>query len=137
MTEKHHLLTNDEFEEQFESCTLPECYFTHEAHLRLAYIHIKKHGVKQAIKNISRQIIAFDTKYGDGTKFNTRLTIASAKVVEFFMHKTSAKDFKGMLLEFPRLRSNFCEVLKEHYKLDFFKQEKEDEYLESSVLLYN
>ena len=51
MTEKHHLLTNDEFEEKFESCTLPACYFTHEAHLRLAYIHIKKHGVKQAIKN--------------------------------------------------------------------------------------
>ncbi|NNC70422.1 MAG: hypothetical protein HKN90_06335, partial [Flavobacteriaceae bacterium] len=77
MTEKHHLLTNDEFEEKFESCTLPAPYFTHEAHLRLAYIHIKKHGVKQAIKNVSRQIINFDTKYGDGTKFNKRLTIAS------------------------------------------------------------
>ncbi|MDJ0646683.1 MAG: hypothetical protein QNJ57_11940 [Flavobacteriaceae bacterium] len=137
MTEKHHLLTNDEFEEQFASCTLPACYFTHEAHLRLAYIHIKRYGVKQAIKNISRQIINFDDKYGDGTKFNKRITIASAKVVEHFMEKTSALDFKGMLLEFPQLRSNFCDVLKKHYKLDFFKKENEEAYLETDLLAVN
>ena len=137
MTEKHHLLTNDEFEEQFESCKLPACYFTHEAHLRLAYIHIKKHGVKQAIKNVSRQIINFDNTFGDGTKFNKRLTIASTKIVEHFMQKTSAVDFKGMLLEFPQLRSNFCDLLKQHYKLDFFKQEKEEDYLETTTIVYN
>lgn len=137
MTEKHHLLTNDEFEEKFESCTLPATYFTHEAHLRLAYIHIKKHGVKQAIKNISRQIINFDEKFGDGTKFNKRLTIASTKVVEHFMKKTKAVDFKGMLLEFPQLRSNFCDILRKHYKLDFFIQEKEEDYSEPDLIILN
>lgn len=137
MTEKHHLLTNDEFEEKFRSCKLPACYFTHEAHLRLAYIHIEKHGVKQAIKNISKQLIDFDEKFGDGTKFNKRLTIASAKVVQHFMEKTSAIDFKGMLLEFPELRSNFCELLRQHYKLDFFKKEKEEDYLEAALLPLN
>lgn len=135
MTEKHHLLTNDEFEEKFENCKLPACYFTHEAHLRLAYIHIKKYGVKQAIKNISKQLIDFENKYGDGTKFNQRLTIASAKVVELFINKTSAVDFKGMLHEFPQLRSDFCELLREHYKLDFFKKEKEEEYINNSAEL--
>ena len=137
MTEKHHLLTNDEFEEKFESCKLPESYFTHEAHLRLAYIHIKKYGVKQAIKNISRQIITFDEKHGDGTKFNKRITIASAKVVEYFMNKTTAKDFKGMLLEFPVLRKDFCELLRTHYKLDFFKKEKEEDYLEPDLVAFS
>ena len=137
MTEKHHLLTNDEFEEKLENCTLPATYFTHEAHLRLAYIHIKKHGVKQAIKNVSRQIINFDAKYGDGNKFNKRLTIASTKVVEHFMNKTTAADFKGMLLEFPLLRSNFCDLLKKHYKLDFFKKEKEEDYLEPDLIVLN
>ena len=137
MTEKHHLLTNDEFEEQFENCKLPSSYFTHEAHLRLAYIHIKKYGIKQAIKNISNQIINFDDKFGDGTKFNKRLTIASAKIVEHFMEKTTASDFKSMLLEFPILRSNFCELLKEHYKLDFFKKEKEEDYLENNLVAFS
>ena len=135
MTEKHHLLTNDEFEKQCENSTLPECYFTHEAHLRLAYINIKKFGVKQAIKNISRQIINFDEKHGDGTKFNKRITIASAKVLEYFMNKTTAQDFKGMLLEFPKLRSNFCDILKSHYKLDFFIKEKEEDYLEPELAI--
>lgn len=137
MTEKHHLLTNDEFEEKFESCKLPACYFTHEAHLRLAYIHIGKYGVKQAIKNMSGQIINFDNKYGDGTKFNKRLTIASAKIVQHFMEKSKAVDFKGMLLEFPVLRDNFCDLLRTHYKLDFFKKEKEEDYLEPTLLAYS
>ena len=137
MTEKHHLLADDEFEEKFESCMLPAPHFTHEAHLRLAYIHIRKYGVRQAIKNISKQIVAFDDKYGDGTKFNKRITIASAKIVEHFMSKTSAFDFKGMLIEFPVLRTNFCDLLKSHYKLDFFKKEKEEDYLESNLLAFN
>lgn len=71
--------------------------------------------------------------YGNGTKFNQRLTIAATKVVELYMQKTSATNFKDMLLEYPQLRSNFCEILRNHYKLDFFKEEKEEEYVEPSL----
>lgn len=133
MTEKHYLLSNDELEEKFKNCKLSPKHLTHEAHLRIAYLYIQKYGVKQAIKNISKQLINFDSMYGNGTKFNQRLTIAATKVVELYMQKTSATNFKDMLLEYPQLRSNFCEILRNHYKLDFFKEEKEEEYVEPSL----
>lgn len=135
MTEKHYLLSNTELEDKFKNCELSPKHFTHEAHLRLAYLYIKKYGVKQAIKNISKQLINFDSKYGDGTKFNQRLTIAATKVVELYMKKTIASNFKDMLLEHPKLRSNFCDILRTHYKLDFFKEEKEEEYIEAPSLM--
>lgn len=132
MTEKHYLLSNKELEAEFKNCKLSPKHFTHEAHLRLAYIHIQRYGLKQAIKNLCAQIANFDTRYGDGTKFNTRITIASAKIVALFMGKAKSTSFKEMLLEFPQLRSNFCELLRKHYKLDFFKQDKEEDYLETN-----
>lgn len=132
MTEKHYLLSNKELEAEFKSCKLSPKHFTHEAHLRLAYIHIKQYGLKQAIKNLCKQIADFDTRYGDGTKFNTRITIASAKVLALFMKKATSTNFKEILVEFPQLRSNFCELLRKHYKLDFFKQDKEEDYLETN-----
>lgn len=132
MTEKHYLLSNIELETKFENGKLSPKHLTHEAHMRLAYIHIKKYGLKQAIKNLCKQIDAFDIKHGDGTKFNTRITIASAKIVALFMGKAKSTNFKEMLIEFPQLRSNFCELLRKHYKLDFFKQDKEENYLETN-----
>ena len=136
MTEKHHLLTDDEFEEKFTNCNLPAVHFTHEAHLRISYIYIKKYGIKKAIATLCKQLANFDKKNGDGTKFNTRITIASAKVLQQFMEKTKAPNFLGMLNEFPLLRSNFCDLLKAHYKLDFFKKEKEEDYIEQNVLAF-
>ena len=107
MTEKHHLLTNDEFEQKLSSCTLPAVIFTHEAHLRISYLYITKYGLEKAIDLLSDQLAKIDNKYGDGTKFNKTLTVASAKVLNHFIEKTKAIDFNGLLKEFPNLKTNF------------------------------
>jgi hypothetical protein len=44
MKELHFSLTDIEFENQFENGTLKPELFSHEAHVRLAWIHIKKYG---------------------------------------------------------------------------------------------
>ena len=54
--EKHFKLGDDEFEKAFETCTLDPLLFTHEAHLRLAHIHIQKYGRLNAIENIRYQL---------------------------------------------------------------------------------
>lgn len=56
----HFDLSDEEFEEEFADCILNLSLFTHEAHLRLAYIHIKKYGQVMAVENICSQIKAFD-----------------------------------------------------------------------------
>ncbi len=135
MTEKHHLLTNDEFEEKFSNCDMPAILFTHEAHLRLAYIHITKYGIKKAIDNLSIQIANCDDKYGDGTKFNKTLTVASVKVMHHFIKKAKATNFNALIIEFPHLRRNFLDLLKAHYKVDIFNSEKaKQEFLEPDLL---
>ena len=47
--EPHYALSDPEFEKQFESAVLDPKFFSHEAHLRLAWIHVTKYGVERAI----------------------------------------------------------------------------------------
>lgn len=135
MTEKHHLLTDQEFEEKFKDCTLSSVLFTHEAHLRLSYIYIRKYGLDIAIKDLCEQIDNFDQKFGDGTKFNKTVTIASAQILYHFINKTKTSNFRELLDEFPVLKNDFLGLLKSHYTLDIFKSKKaRQEYLEPDLL---
>lgn len=131
-----HLHLNDtEFESQFENCTLHPDLFNHEAHLRLAWVHVRKYGAEQAAKNLCKQIVAFDKTFGDGTKFNLTVTVASAKVIDHFKQKTLANTFTEFIAEFPRLRSNFKDILAFHYGTDIFKNEKaKHSYMEPDLL---
>lgn len=134
--ETHFQLSDQEFETQFRECTMdPTLFGSHEAHLRLAYIHISKYGIEQACKNLCDQILAFDATFGKADKFHYTLTVASAKMVHHFMQKTKAKTFSGLLEEFPRLKYNFKELLAQHYQLNIFASEAAKvQYLEPDLM---
>jgi hypothetical protein len=65
--EKHFTLSDTEFETQFQSCSLHPAIFTHEAHLRLAWIHITKYGADIEIDNIRSQLQNFVDTLGTKT----------------------------------------------------------------------
>jgi hypothetical protein len=48
--EDHFKLSDSEFEKKFESCEFDHSMFNHEAHLRLAWIHIHNYGIEKALK---------------------------------------------------------------------------------------
>lgn len=122
--EKHNELSDTEFEKQFSSCTLDANVFTHEAHLRLAWIHIKKYGVDKAVENITSQLQNFVASLGASDKYNHTVTIAAIKAVYHFVLKSPTPDFRSFISENPRLKNNFRELLSCHYSTDIFKSEK-------------
>ena len=136
--ERHDQLKDIDFEKQFENCTFDPKLFTHEAHLRLAWIHVKKYGVENAITNLCNQISKFDRTFGDGTKFNTTVTIASAKVVNHFIQKKpTLSSFNEFINEFPRLKFNFKEILGFHYGIDIFREENaKHKFLKPDLLAF-
>ena len=79
--QSHRQLTDQELEEQFEDTSLKPMLFNHEAHIRLAFIHIKKYGREKAAENLCIQIKRFDQTHGDGLKFNKEVTIKSVNAI--------------------------------------------------------
>ena len=131
----HWQFADDEYERQFETYTLKPGMFSHEAHLRLAYIHIQKYGADQAEKNMCDQIKGFAESLGFYDKFNKTVTIASVKTMHHFMQKSTSHDFKTFIQEFPRLLTNFKDILAQHYGFNVFADKRaKKEYIEPDLL---
>lgn len=136
--ERHFDLTDIELEKQISNCSLDSAVFSHEAHLRLAWIHIHKYGVNKAVENISFQLRQFVESLGARDKFNQTVTVAAIRAVYHFMLKAETSDFRNFMARNPRLKTHFKEILSQHYHTDIFKSElAKREYLEPELLPFD
>lgn len=136
---KNHVdLTDDEFEQQFKNCLIDASLFTHEAHLRLAWIHLEKYGVEKAITNICSQLKRYVEFLGATDKYNETVTVAAIRAVYHFKLKTDASTFSEFIAKNPRLKNNFKELLAHHYVTDIFNSQKaKAQYLQPELLPFD
>ena len=136
--EKHQELSDNQFEEQFSNASLDPAIFSHEAHLRLAWIYINKYGIDQAIENISAQLQQYVESLGVKDKYNATVTIAATRAVYHFMLRSDTKHFYRFMAENQRLKFNFKELLSHHYTTDIFRSENaKNEYLQPDLLPFD
>ena len=134
----HYKLNDVEFVRQFKNGSLDPKLFSHEAHIRLAWIHINNYGIDIAIENIDEQLLKYTTSLGAKDKYNKTVTVAAVRAVYHFFLKSKSDNFKNFILEFPRLRDNFKDLLDSHYGFDIFKSEvAKKEYLEPDLLPFD
>jgi len=136
--ENHFQLSDLEFKKQFETCELTPSLFSHEAHLRLAWIHINAYGIDVALASIPSQIKNFVRQLGAEDKYNTTLTVAAIKAVYHFMLKSESTNFKDFIKEFPRLKNSFRNLIDAHYGFDIFNSEQARfQFLEPDLLPFD
>ncbi|MGI9530454.1 hypothetical protein [Lutimonas sp.] len=121
--ENHYQLSDIEFETSFENCGFEVSMFSHEAHLRLAWIHIRRYGPAIAEKNVSDQLRAYTKHVGAADKFNLTLTIAAVKAVYHFYLRYQGIDFKDFIHNSPLLMDDFKGLMDRHYRMDIFSSE--------------
>lgn len=136
--EAHRKLSDSEFEMHFKQCEMSPAEFTHEAHLRLAWIHIDRYGIQLALRNIPVQLRNFVEAAGAQDKYNETLSVAGVKTMFHFMRKARNPNFNGLLQEFPRLKNNFKELIAAHYSFDNFNNQNAKEFfIEPDLLAYD
>ncbi|GAB5539191.1 MAG: hypothetical protein Salg2KO_12940 [Salibacteraceae bacterium] len=134
----HFHYTDEHFEQQFSSCQLNPELFSHEAHLRLAWIHITKYGVDAALENIQEQLKAYVKHLGAEGKYNKTVTIAAVKAVYHFVLKSKSDNFQDFIIEFPRLKNNFRGLMDSHYGIEIFNSERaRKDYIEPDLLPFD
>lgn len=133
--ELHSKLTDEEFETHFKEATLDSSIFTHEAHLRLAWIHLSKYGLSLAIEHICSQLQNYVRRFGASDKFHQTLTVAAIEVVHHFMSKVTMITFEEFIGTYPRLKTHFNELIAQHYSKDICQsQEARLRYVEPDLL---
>ena len=131
-------MTDLEFEQHFASGELPPALFTHEAHLRLAWIHVTQYGVEEAIENVTEQIKRYTQKLNATDKYNHTLTVAAVKAVYHFVLKSKSDNFQDFLQEFPRLKFKFKDLMACHYGFDIYTSPKAKQaFLEPDLLPFD
>ncbi len=128
--EKHYKLNDNEFEQQFRDCQLPPILFTHEAHLRLAFIHIQKYGEEKAIENIRTQLKKYVVYAGEPGKYHDTVTVNSIKIMAQQMATSTFSNFKEFIQKNPALLSDFKYEMNKGYSFDVFQsQEARKQYI--------
>ena len=133
--QRHRKISDRAFEINFKEGSFPAKDFTHEAHLRLAWIHIQQYGMAQAKEHIQTQLRHYVKCHKAESKYNHTVTIAAVLMVHSFMQQTDAETFLQFISEHPQLKSDFKGLLALHYSFDIFKSEKaRNTYLEPDLL---
>ena len=118
--EQHFILSDEEFEDQFENTSLNSALFSHEAHIRLAWIHIKTYGETKAIENITTQLQRYLGHLGATEKYNETLTVAAVKSVNHFMQIEKLNSFYDFITACHILKTNFRNIIEKYYGIDIY-----------------
>ena len=129
---------DEAFIARLKDCTLDPACFSHEAHLRLAWLMITQLGTDPAIAEIRSLLLSYVDFLGARDKYNETLTVAAVKTVRHFMLRSDSDNFTAFLLEFPRLKTAFRELISRHYATDIFNSEQaKTVYLEPELLPFD
>lgn len=137
--EAHFKLSDEQFATQFANGTLPGAWFTHTAHLRLAWVYINQYGLRQAMQKVGAEIKSFATLNGDPEKYHHTLTLAAVQVIYHFMHKDDATtSFHQLIDRFPGLNSSFKSLIMSHYSPNvIFTDQAKSQYVPPDLLAFD
>ncbi len=108
--EQHYTLTDAEFEWQFTSAKLDPAVFSHEAHLRLAWIHLNRYGLERAIEHITGQLRNYTRAVGAADKYNETVTRAAIYAVNHFKIRSGCTDFREFYFGKRALKNQFPQL---------------------------
>jgi hypothetical protein len=96
-------MTDEEFVQQIESCTLPKEAFTHRNHVRLAWLYLNDRQAGDPDTRIADTIRRYATSIGAATKYDQALTMRWMRRVEAAIEATPADSFEEFIASQPEL----------------------------------
>jgi hypothetical protein len=131
----HMNLSDSELIIQFKSYHLSPALFTHEVHLRIAWLYLTIYGLDKGIYTIRRDLKSYVHNLGAADKYHETLTIAASHAVHHFMQKSKAATFEEFISQNTRLMTHFDELINSHYSRNIFTdQEARSRYFEPDLL---
>ncbi|WKE65176.1 hypothetical protein PVT67_16155 [Gallaecimonas kandeliae] len=108
-------MTDNDFLAAFEAGTLPGEAFDHRAHLRLAWLYLRRLPQAQAEAAVCAGIQGFAERLGAADKFHLTLTMALVRLVAA---APLAPSFEAFLAGSPALLADAKGLLAQHYSAE-------------------
>lgn len=114
-------MTDAEFLAAFEACTVPRADWTHEAHVRMAWLYLTRFPFPDALHRIRTGIQRYNNSLG-GTGCHDTITVAYARVIASRLDRREGYEaFRGRN---PDLFDRIMAVLRTYYSEGRLKSDK-------------
>ena len=110
-------MTDDEFLEAFEECRLPKDRWTHEAHVRMAWLYLRRRPLDEVAPMVRAAIRRYNASVGGNPDaYHETITLAYLALID---HRVDRESGGGTFDEFrerhPALLDRSLSALLEHY----------------------
>ncbi len=112
-------LDDDELLDRFERCDLPDG-FPHAAHLRVAWIHVDRHGAAEGAARVTAGIRRLAAEAGTPDRYHETMTRAWVELVASAAEAYPAADSRSFLAAVPELLDKG--LLARHYSAERLAQ---------------
>ncbi len=106
-------MTDDEFLAAFGSCTLPKPLWTHEAHVRLAWLCLNRMSFPVAIAHVRNGIRKYNESLGNFTGYHDTVTVAFLRIIA--AKRSPGQSFADFQSAHPEVFSKDRPVLLTYY----------------------
>jgi len=86
------MLSDDEFLDAFEGCTLPYVEWTHAAHLRMAWLYLDRHPFDLALEKVRNGIQRYNAAQGNFAGYHETVTRAFVHLIH---HRRALGQLRG------------------------------------------
>jgi hypothetical protein len=122
-------MSDEEFLAALEACTLAEHEFGHSAHVRAAYLYLRRQGFAAALEKIQGAIRRYAASRGKPDRYHETITVASLALIHQVLHE---RGDAGGWQEFSRSNP---ELLQRDLLLQYYPQSQLDSELARRVFL--
>jgi hypothetical protein len=75
-------MTDDEFLAAFEACRLPRDHWTHEAHVRMAWLYLREMRLEEVIATVRGGIRRYNASHGNTEGYHETITVAYLVLID-------------------------------------------------------
>ena len=111
-------LTDDVFLEAFLTCRLPPSAFNHRNHLRVAWIHLQRFPLDEAIERTCAGIARYATHLGVPDRYHRTMTEALIRLMACAGASDPSVSFEGFLARAPAFSGDWRTLIDAHYSPD-------------------
>ena len=129
-------MSDDEFLEAFERCTLVKSDWTHAAHVRMAWLYMSRNDFDEALRCIRQGIRRLNGHFGTASeKYHDTMTIAySALIRERIERDPSVADWPGFTARYPETLDWSEPLPLRHYTRErLFSRAAHEAYIEPDI----
>lgn len=110
-------MTDDAFLDAFERCLLPRELWTHAAHVRMAWLYLRRAPIDRVVPDVRERIGRYNLSLGNPDGYHETITIASLRVIDDRIRRDPGVDtFAEFSMRNPDLLDRTISALLVYYR---------------------